>query len=217
MLYIHGVKVLSVLTVLIYAVGVFVLVNSDLQKVINTLRINLSPKFLFLDKWKQPPEPVATEVYLFNVTNAERFLSGEDDKIQVQEIGPIIYYKRLHQKHVKIFDKNSTISYTTSFELSYPEDRNIPGILNQTLMFPNVIPLAIASVVNNNFNTFLTRAALNMVLRSEKMFVKETIYNILWNFTCPTFDRMKTFIPKFLFPRENAGILYNVSFLERLL
>jgi scavenger receptor class B, member 1 len=30
-------------------------------------------------------------VYLFNVTNPEQFLSGEDDKLKVEEIGPFTY------------------------------------------------------------------------------------------------------------------------------
>lgn len=205
------IKVLSVLTVLFYPVGILFLVRSDLQKVINTFRINLTPNALFLEKWKRPPQPITTKVYLFNVTNSERFLSGEDDKIHIQEIGPIIYHKRVEQKHVKLFEANSTLSYTTTFDLSYPEDENIPGIMNETLVFPNIIALAMASIVTNHVNTFLTRATLNMILRTEQVFVKETVYNILWNFTCPTFNRLKVFIPKFIFPRENAGILYNVS------
>lgn len=205
------IKVLSVLVALLYPVGIVFLVRSDFQRMINTFRINLTPKAVFLEKWKKPPQHVITKVYLFNVTNSERFLSGEDDKIQIQEIGPIIYYKRVEQKHVKIFEENSTLSYTTNFEFIYPEDENIPGILNQTLVFPNLIALAMASIVTNHANNFLTRATLNMVLRSEKVLVKETVYNILWNFTCPMFDRMKLFIPKFMFPRDNGGILYNVS------
>lgn len=205
------VKVISILTILISPFGFIFLLKTDFQSIINTLRINLTPNILFLDKWKNPPEPVATEVYLFNVTNSERFLSGEDEKLNIEEIGPIIYFKTVEQKDVEQFKENSTLSYTTTFKLSFPVKENIPGILNKTLVFPNVIALAMASIVHNQINNFITRAALNMILKSEKVFVRESVYNILWNFTCPTFERIKFMIPRYLFPRENAGILYNVS------
>lgn len=41
--------------------------------------------------WKKPPVKVYVGVFLFNITNSERFLSGQDKKIKVTEIGPYVY------------------------------------------------------------------------------------------------------------------------------
>lgn len=42
--------------------------------------------------WQKPPVKVYVSVYIFNVTNADRFLAGEDEKLNVQEIGPYVYW-----------------------------------------------------------------------------------------------------------------------------
>lgn len=39
----------------------------------------------------QEIEGAKVYVYLFNITNAERFLAREDDIVKVDEIGPFVY------------------------------------------------------------------------------------------------------------------------------
>ena len=41
--------------------------------------------------WADPPDEVKLRTYVFNVTNHERFLQGLDDKLNVEEIGPVVY------------------------------------------------------------------------------------------------------------------------------
>lgn len=41
--------------------------------------------------WQKPPVQIYLNVYVFNITNADRFLAGEDEKLDVQEIGPYVY------------------------------------------------------------------------------------------------------------------------------
>lgn len=41
--------------------------------------------------WEKPPLPVIMQVYMFNITNAEAFLSGVDKKLKVVEVGPYVY------------------------------------------------------------------------------------------------------------------------------
>lgn len=36
-------------------------------------------------------DSVHLSVYLFNITNAEQFANGEDEKLKVQEVGPFTY------------------------------------------------------------------------------------------------------------------------------
>lgn len=43
------------------------------------------------EMWKKPDAEIYLKVYIFNITNHEAFLSGEDDKIKFQEVGPYVY------------------------------------------------------------------------------------------------------------------------------
>lgn len=42
--------------------------------------------------WQKPPVKVYVNVYIFNVTNADRFLAGDDEKLDVKEVGPYVYW-----------------------------------------------------------------------------------------------------------------------------
>jgi CD36 family len=41
--------------------------------------------------WEKPPLAVIMQLYLFNITNADAFLSGVDKKLKVVEVGPYVY------------------------------------------------------------------------------------------------------------------------------
>lgn len=189
------------------------LVKFDIVELINTCRINLTPSAVFLDGWKEPPVPVETKVYIFNYTNVDRFMSGEDQTLRLQEIGPIIYHKYVKQTDIE-FHEDSTMSYTTMFDMKFPEELNIPGILNETIVVPNVIVFTMATMANGNF---ILKFPINMVLHRESLFVNRTIYDFLWNFTSPTLEKLKTVVPSSLIPSSNAGVLFNVSILLILL
>ena len=62
------------------------------------LIVCLSPQCARVDHGTFVEEAISKEVdsihlsaYLFNITNAERFISGEDDKIKMEEVGPFTY------------------------------------------------------------------------------------------------------------------------------
>jgi scavenger receptor class B protein 1 len=41
--------------------------------------------------WKNPPDEVLLRVYVFNVTNSEEFMSGQDYQLHLEEVGPFVF------------------------------------------------------------------------------------------------------------------------------
>lgn len=41
--------------------------------------------------WKSPTVDLYCKVYLFNITNADAYLAGHDDKLKMVEVGPYVY------------------------------------------------------------------------------------------------------------------------------
>ncbi|XP_051859500.1 platelet glycoprotein 4-like [Drosophila albomicans] len=87
-----------------------------------------------MDRWINSPSG-KLKIYLFNVTNAEELLSGRDEKVHLEQIGPITY---------KINSHNYIINRTKD-SLTYRKDpyRNFnfmpfesisPDILNNTIV-----------------------------------------------------------------------------------
>lgn len=52
------------------------------------------------EMWKTPEAAVYLKVYIFNITNREDFLSGRDEKLRFQEVGPYVYRCVLNIKFI---------------------------------------------------------------------------------------------------------------------
>uniref|UniRef100_A0A2A4JYP1 Scavenger receptor class B member 1 n=1 Tax=Heliothis virescens TaxID=7102 RepID=A0A2A4JYP1_HELVI len=156
------------------------------------------------DWWSDPPDEVKLKAYVFNVTNHERFLLGLDDKLNVEEIGPVVYLEKLLHSNV-YFNDNSTMTYTAKrFPIFLPEQNTID--LNATIIVPNVAVLGILSYLHDA-NYFVKMALRSLVsLYQREPFVQKTIYEHLWNFTDPILDMSKNLAPG-LVPVNNAGML----------
>ncbi|XP_045489854.1 protein croquemort-like [Pieris rapae] len=81
-------------------------------------KLNMRPGLPSFDWWSDPPDQVRMRMYVFNVTNHDRFLSGADDKINVEEIGPIVYLEKLLHYNIT-FNENGTMTYTAKRFLIY--------------------------------------------------------------------------------------------------
>lgn len=63
--------------------------------------------------WKTPPLDPELRIHLFNYTNADRYLRGEDKKLKVEDLGPYVYKEKFEKVNVT-FNNNHTISYQVS-------------------------------------------------------------------------------------------------------
>lgn len=43
------------------------------------------------EMWKAPEAEVYLKVFIFNITNRDDYLSGKDEKLKFQEVGPYVY------------------------------------------------------------------------------------------------------------------------------
>ncbi|XP_026739627.1 scavenger receptor class B member 1-like [Trichoplusia ni] len=167
-------------------------------------KLNMRPGMPPYEWWADPPDEVKLRAYVFNITNHERFMLGLDDKLNVEEIGPVVYLEKLLHQNVK-FNENSTMTYTAKrYPIYLPEQNHID--LNQTIVVPNVAVLGILSYLHdaNYFVRTVLRSFLSMY--QSEPFVKKTIYEYLWNYTDPVLDMSKSLVPG-LVPVNNAGML----------
>lgn len=159
--------------------------------------------------WKRPSAigvDIGIKLYLFAVENPDEFLSNKTVKLKLKEIGPIVYKKVTRQEDIVFHNENSTMSFSTVFDMVFDEERNEPGILNRTITLVNPMLLAIAATASN---MFFARIAFNLIAQNDHVFLNRTIYEVLWNNSSPIFDFIKQ-IP-FATPTKNAGIMFNVS------
>lgn len=109
-------------------------------------RIEMLPIYPSYFWWLDPKPEVLLNVNIFNITNSEEFMRGTDKVLKLQEVGPIVYQEKLIHKDIEFHKENSTMSYTVVRSLVFREEKNIPGILNQTIVSVNMATLGIVLI-----------------------------------------------------------------------
>lgn len=170
-------------------------------------KLNMRPGLPPYDWWADPPDEVKLRVYAFNITNHDRFMQGLDPKLNVEEIGPIVYLEKLVHTGIK-FNENSTMTYVAKRHTIYlPDENNVD--MNATLIVPNLAVLGIASYLHNSM--FFIQSAFTILASSygSELFVKKTVHQYLWDFREPVLDLSKNLAPG-LVPVNNMGILARI-------
>lgn len=156
--------------------------------------------------WVQSPYGTL-RVYLFNVTNAEAFLNETDRRLKLEEIGPIVYRVRGRNEVIEqTADRLVFRKYRFDHVEFDAESSCSPDILNRTVILPNLVLLSSAAKLHDW--PFLVRHAFNVITINENVFLKETIYYFLWDFTIPALSMLSNYIPNMV---SNCGLLHNVS------
>ena len=71
-------------------------------------KVTFTPGSEVYKMWESPEVELYLKVYLFNVTNSEEFMSGQDKKLRFQQTGPYVY-RYTHQP--KSFSENRHNSF----------------------------------------------------------------------------------------------------------
>ncbi|KAI8034117.1 scavenger receptor class B member 1 [Drosophila gunungcola] len=156
-----------------------------------------------MDSWINSPFGKLKN-YVFNVTNAEEFRSGRDKRLKVQEIGPIVY------KIVgfnDILERNATnVKYSKHRYHSVeflPEESVAPDVLNWTITSTNNVMLGAATKLKHMAP--LSAFGFDATFMMEDMFITDTIYYFLWEFTRPLLQALS----KMSNMRANVAVLHN--------
>lgn len=102
------------------------------------------PPFIW---WKDPKPEILFRVFIFSVKNSEAFMSGKNTTLEIEEVGPIVYTEELFHTDIVYNKENSTLSYTVTRRPIFQEDRNIPGIMNKTIIVPNLSTLVSTRII----------------------------------------------------------------------
>ncbi|XP_050678266.1 lysosome membrane protein 2-like [Leptidea sinapis] len=157
--------------------------------------------------WSDPPDELLMRIYIFNVTNHDRFLNGLDAKINVEEIGPIVYLEKLLHSN-ETFNENSTLSYKARRFLVYLPEKNTIN-LNSTIVVPNLALLGIASRLYDA--NYFMRTGFKFLANSHgsTFFNQISIYQYLWDYQDSILETTKSLAPNMV-PTTNMGVLKGI-------
>lgn len=186
--------------------------------------------FLFY-LWEKPPLPVIMQVYIFNITNAEAFLSGTDKKLKVVEIGPYVYQwvslwsvlwivklilvcREILENKNATFHENGTLSFVPSrYSIPMPE-RSIGDPHKDVIVAAN-LPLIGFSNVAAKHST-LAAISFSTLAKStnSKPLLNLTVHDYLWGYTDNLIKFARTVLPDYV-DFDKFGLMDRVSWFQR--
>lgn len=182
--------------------GMFALTFGSLLIVIDPYHIMFNMKARFTDgsetfeMWRNPPIELILKVYLFNVTNSEEYMSGKDEKLRFQQVGPYAYREGMSHGNVT-FNDNGTMSAIPLHPLTYvPEYSN--GTEEDLLILPNIALLSISHLLNDAI--FFKRVGLNFLIRqtNSQPLVKMTAREFMFGYKSTILSLGNKFMPSWI-------------------
>ncbi|XP_076618698.1 scavenger receptor class B member 1 [Colletes latitarsis] len=173
---------------------IFYIINP--VKTILEYNLHLRPNSLIFNLWRKPPINVYVQMYLFNITNEEKFLKGEE-KLKVEEIGPYVYQEILENQNVT-WHNNGTISYIPKRTVVYVPEMSVGDPEKDLVRVPNIPMLGLSSTLHDA-GFFVNYPWANLVnLVNSKPILNITVYDYLWGYDDTLIDLASTVLPSFI-------------------
>ncbi|XP_068627229.1 scavenger receptor class B member 1-like [Battus philenor] len=136
--------------------------------------------------------------YFFNVTNSERFLSGEDHQLKVQEVGPFTYIEKRFNTHFEVDYEKQVMRYQPFVNTTFVPELSIDDPENVNITIPNTALLSIATAMSSY--PFWSKMALNMLIRrfDSKPIMSMTAQEFLWGYDEPLLAFGHTLLPGYI-------------------
>jgi scavenger receptor class B, member 1 len=164
---------------------------------------------LLFKVWRKLPIDVFVNVYLFNITNAKEFLSGEHKKLQFSEIGPYSYQEFIEHKN-SVFNDNGTITYEIVRSLVPVKKESAADPFLDIVFTPNIVLLGASTVAAKHSKVAAYGfTALAKGLDAQPI-VNMTVQKLLWGYDDKMIKLAAQFMPSLL-PTKKFGFLERVS------
>ncbi|XP_041988769.1 lysosome membrane protein 2-like [Aricia agestis] len=187
-------KLLSLLSVVFLILPIISLVINPLMLIIkNNLRI-YEGSFVY-NLMVNESKSVTVRVYLFNVTNPEEFLSGEDDKLRLSEVGPFTYQEYRWMEDPVLDEEAGVMGFTLRTRPEFVPEESVGDPMEVNVTAPNMISLAVASKVGTF--PYFTKTGFSIFLNSikSKPIINERAYNLMWGYDEPLLSMGRKLLP----------------------
>ncbi|XP_076687354.1 scavenger receptor class B member 1 [Andrena cerasifolii] len=178
------------------SVTTYVLYVINPAKIILEYKLQMAPGSIVFELWKKPPINIYLKLYIFNITNKDEFLNGEE-KLKVDEIGPYVYQEMLENTNVTWHD-NQTISYIPQRSVSFVPEMSIGDPEIDIVHAPNIPMLGISSSLRNAgmFVNYPLSSLISML--DSKAILNITVHDYLWGYEDPLVRLASGIVPNFI-------------------
>ncbi|XP_059054608.1 lysosome membrane protein 2-like [Achroia grisella] len=133
--------------------------------------------------------------YLFNVTNPKEFLSGQDEKLKVEEIGPFTYQELRSQEGLELGTDEGVMRYSPKTRTEFIPEKSIGDPKDVIVSMPNIAYLSMTSMVSTM--PYFSRLGFNLLtMRLNSQPIRNmTAYDYLWGYNEDLITLGNTILP----------------------
>ncbi|CAH2040087.1 unnamed protein product, partial [Iphiclides podalirius] len=148
-------------------------------------QMRVAPGFQLYDILRGEIDGAYVSAYLFNVTNAREFISGEDRQLKVQEFGPFTYQEKRLNKNFEVDEEAQELYYQPYVTATFLPEISIADPAHVNITIPNTALLAIATAISTN--TFWSQLGLNLLTTkfNSKAVLTLPVKDYLWGYEEP--------------------------------
>ncbi|CAL8138190.1 unnamed protein product [Orchesella dallaii] len=155
-------------------------------------------------RWQDVPLPIYVKFHLFNVTNPDDVIKGENPKLQ--EAGPYVFLQKRKKVDIEFHEENDTVSYRQIMTYHFqPHLSN--GSLNDTVTMVNLPMLGMAHKAAAM--GAVSRYVIVEYLADENIFVKKTVDEMLFKgYHVDMMAQLSSFTGIKYLPNDTFGLQY---------
>ncbi|KAF6210678.1 hypothetical protein GE061_013785 [Apolygus lucorum] len=170
-----------------------------------SIMLTMSEGSYIYEVWKTPPIKLYIKIFIFNITNAQEFMSGQDKKLKVQEIGPYVYSEKLENTNVTWFNNNS-LSFDPERKVVFEKDLSIGDPLEDIVTVANVPLLGVASMMENSSIGMSLALSTAISYLNAQPLLTMSVDSFLWGYDDPLVKIARRTLPSWI-DFERFGLL----------
>jgi len=175
----------------------------NLVDAIITSKVPLLPGTDIAKAWVAPPVKPLLNIYYFNVTNPQEYLTGA--KIRLAEVGPYVYEEKWEREGVAWSNEDKEVKFRMKRTYFFRPDLT-KGSLDDQITLPNVPMFAMLNKMRNTGPAVLASANIFITTIDPPQHVFETrsVQDITWGYQHPLVDMANLILP----PEQRLPPLY---------
>lgn len=184
--------------VLFVSLSIFLLIFDPIQFLIKyNTRVNEGS--FMLETFQTEVEGARLSMYIFNVTNSERFMSGIDDKLKVEEVGPFTYVEVRRNVVTDLKEAAGLMTFIPTMNLRFVPEASLGDPHSTNITVPNLALFSAASLISS-YPSWIKNGFSLLVgqLHSEAM-TSVDVHRYLWGYPDPLIGLANTFVPGLIY------------------
>ncbi|CAG9580192.1 unnamed protein product [Danaus chrysippus] len=145
---------------------------------------------------EHPTYEVFSDVYIFNYTNVDDFLSGSDKQLQLEEIGPFVFQEIRTNENMSIDHDRGVMTMNPKTVLEFRPEKSFAHYKDIEVKIPNIALIAISTLLADKMGYFANAGAYYSISAlGSKLFINMTAEGLLWGYDDPLVNIANKFLP----------------------